>query len=94
MSLIQAFLVAGAFAVGLGCAPRKSPPPTPPNQQTLCCSECKKAASQDPQARDLELLDCGSYAERVVNGRPGLTQECAQWFVTHPTMVGACHSSP
>ena len=94
MRSLSALLVAGFLLAGFGCAPRKAPAPSAPDQVTLCCAECKKAASQDPQARDLELLDCGSYAGRVVNGEPGLTQGCADWFIAHPTMVGACRSRP
>jgi hypothetical protein len=57
---------------------------------TACCAECRAAARQDPQARDLELVECGSYAGRMVNGQPALSEACAAWFAAHPTLVGGC----
>ena len=59
-------------------------------EKVTCCAECRAAASQDPQARDLETVECGSYAGRVVNGQPALSEACAAWFRENPTMVGEC----
>jgi|GEM_PF-3549793 len=85
-------LAAVGLSLATSCSPKK--PATPVSDaQAPCCAECKAAASKDPQARDLELLPCSTYAGRVVNGEPALSERCTAWFAEHPTMVGACRSA-
>jgi hypothetical protein len=61
----------------LGCAPKTAPP----DPAAACCAECSAGASQDPQGRDLSLLDCGQYATTVA---------CQDHFSAHPTFVQDC----
>ena len=83
--------VLGALLL-LGCpssAPAPEQPATP-DVGAVCCAQCEKAASQDPQAMDLTLVPCRSYAGRVVNGSPVLDATCTTWFATRDDTVGAC----
>lgn len=88
----------GALLLGLllvGCPPEPPPPaPTPADLTAVCCPQCRAAASQDPQAMDLTLVPCASYAGRVVNGARALDDRCADWFRSQPATVGECPSSP
>ena len=84
------------LALVLGCRPSPpAPPPSitpqePPSLFQECCAACLGAASQDPQAMDLDLLQCSGYAGRVVNGQQALPAPCPAWFESHPTRVGEC----
>ncbi len=79
MDLTRAALVLVA-AWSLGCPP-KSAPATPKDPRSACCTQCKDGAAQDPQGRDLALLDCGQYAT---------SQACGTYFAEHPTFVQDC----
>ncbi|MCO4769795.1 MAG: hypothetical protein KDA24_07160 [Deltaproteobacteria bacterium] len=85
----------------VGCGPKETTrvetapvtakaPASGVDTKTTCCAECRAASSRDPQARDLELLECGSYRGQTINGAPALSDQCATWFAEHPTMVGGC----
>ena len=84
---------ASLLALGLflgACGGRQASPAKTPDLAPACCVECRAAASKDPQARDLDLLECGSYAGAMVNGQRAMSETCVAWFAEHPTMVGAC----
>lgn len=84
-------------ALLLGCPSEPvAPEPTPaaeasqPDLTATCCAQCDAAAGQDPQAMDLTLVPCASYAGRVVNGKPALDAACGAWFSANPRTVGEC----
>ncbi len=86
---MRASLLALGLCLG-ACGGRQAPPAKMSDPAAACCIECRTAASSDPQSRDLELLECSSYAEAVINGQRAMSETCVAWFAQHPTMVGAC----
>ena len=88
---MRASLLALALFLG-ACGGRQAPPANTPDPAAECCVECRAAVSKDPQARDLELLECSSYAGAMINGQRALSEACVAWFAAHPTMVGACRN--
>lgn len=92
MKLLGALL--GGLLLGCSTEPAPAAEATPVDLTATCCAQCRTGASQDPQAMDLTLLPCRSYAGRVVNGRQVLEQRCVEWFGMHPVTVGECPASP
>ncbi|MCP4872097.1 MAG: hypothetical protein GY898_25610 [Proteobacteria bacterium] len=89
---MRTLLAALLLSVG-ACGPNPDPEaaPTPaPDVQTVCCDECKLAASTDPSAMNLDLVPCVDYRRHTVNGEPALSEACAAWFSEHPAMVQDC----
>ena len=100
MRRLLPLLLLASLAVGCKRTPPEKPTsetsataePTP-SPKAVCCAECTDAASKDPSARDLEMVACGDYAGRVVNGAPALSDACVAWFREHPTTVGVCRDA-
>lgn len=83
----------GVLLLACPTAPAPRPDPAPRDLTTVCCAQCRTAASKDPQAMDLTLLPCANYAGHIVNGEQVLEQRCAEWFGAQALTVGDCAAS-
>jgi hypothetical protein len=79
------FLVLGF----LGCA-GKNDSLAKPSLETMCCLQCAKASSKDPEGRDISMKSCTAYVGQAVNGESLVSEDCVVWFKTNYRAVSDC----